>query len=304
MDIDWSEVYGAIPVSGGQPDQLNFRLNEYDSVKTGIIPVVFITNKTFERITLADIPVLAKRIVRRCLLSYDDEDKRYESEHYSRGKRFQPGEIQFDCDWTISTKDKYFSFLREVERLVSAHKVFLSATIRLHQYKYPDKTGVPPVDRGMLMVYNINDLRQYSPVNSIYDDNKAGAYFTSSKKYLLPLDIVLPAYSWCIVFRDQKFYQIENGLSEKDLQGLSFLQKTNNNFYSVRNDTVFHDLFLRPGDEIKVEGINKETLLQAAQLAGRAINTDSVTVSFFELSEKEISNYDYETIENVYNSYR
>jgi hypothetical protein len=304
MDIDWSEVYGAIPVSTGRPDYLNFYINHDDSTRIDITPVVFITNKTFEKIDSSAIPLLAKRVIRRCLLSYDDEDKRYESEHRSYGQPFQPREIQLDCDWTAGTRDKYFYFLQQLKRLMPVDNILISATIRLHQFKYPGKTGVPPVNRGMLMVYNISDLRQYSPVNSIYDHDKAKAYFKSPEKYALPLDIVLPAYSWCIVFRDQKFYQIENGLSERDLAGLSFLQKKANGFYQVKQDTVFHDLFLRPGDEIKPEGIDSTTLQQAARLAKEAINTGQFAIAFFELSASEISNYSYESIEDIYHSYR
>ena len=303
MDIDWNEVQGAIPVAKGYPDEVNHMVNHWDSLQIQIVPVAFITNKTFERIDTADVPLLARRVVRRCLRSFDEEDKKWEQEH-RWGTSFQPYEIQIDCDWTESTRKRYFYFLEEVKKLVAPHGVLISATIRLHQYKYPEKTGIPPVNRGMLMVYNLSDLRTYSPVNSIYDRDQAKKYFSRGKKYSLPLDIVLPAYSWCIIFRDRQFYQIENDLSEKDLGELSFLEKNKNGFYGVKQDTVFRDLFLRPGDEIKPETIDPQTLQAAAALAKEAINTDSLAVAFFELSDNEIINYDHETIENIYRSYR
>jgi hypothetical protein len=303
MDIDWNEVYGAVPVAKAYPDQVNHMVNYYDSLKIQIVPVVFITNKTFAQIDTADVPLLARRVVRRCLLSFDEEDRKWEQVHRG-GTSFQPSEIQIDCDWTEGTRRRYFSFLEEVKKLVAPYNVLISATIRLHQYKYSEKTGIPPVNRGMVMVYNLSDLRTYSPVNSIYDNDQAKKYFSRGKKYGLPLDIVLPAYSWCIIFRDRQFYQIENGLSEKDLSELSFLQKTKNGFYGVTQDTVFRDLFLRPGDEIKPETIDPQTLQAAAGLAKEAINTDSIAVAFFELSDKEIINYDHETIEDIYRSYR
>ena len=67
MDVDWSEVYGPIPVSTTYITAINEQLNIYDSLSLEMVPVVFITNKTFERIDTADIPLLAKRLVRRCL---------------------------------------------------------------------------------------------------------------------------------------------------------------------------------------------------------------------------------------------
>ncbi|HET6994672.1 MAG TPA: hypothetical protein VFI06_06805 [Chitinophagaceae bacterium] len=294
MDVDWNEVYGPVPVAKGYPGEVNQEVNYYDSLQMQIVPVVFITNKTFQRIDSSDVPLLAKRVVQKFLSSYKQR---------SWGISFQPSEIQIDCDWTESTRSRYFYFLQQVKWLLASPDVLISATIRLHQYKYPGKTGVPPVDRGMLMVYNLSDLRAYSSVNSIYDNDQAKKYFNSGKKYSLPLDIVLPAYSWCIIFRDQQFYQIENGLSEKDLNELSFLEKRKNGFYGVKQDTVFHDLFLRPGDEIKPETIDSQTLQEAARLAQKAVNADSFAVAFFELSDKEIINYDHETLENIYRSY-
>ncbi|AEV97252.1 hypothetical protein A4D02_17205 [Niastella koreensis] len=305
LDVDWSDVQGAIPLNGTSIETLNYQLVKYDSFAVQMIPVVFITNKTFERISPGDIPQLAKRLVRRCLPSYDSVDIRYEENHYIdfHGGPIKPKEIQFDCDWTVKTSPAYFQFLKEVRKL-TPDSITISATIRLHQYKYPDKTGVPPVNRGMLMVYNISDPKQYTPEQSIFDINKASAYFTQTKKYQLPLDIALPAWSWCLVFRDHQFYQIENGITESDLQQQAFLKPTGNHYYQVTQDTTYHDLFLRPGDEIKAEGVDDTQLQQAAQLAGKAVNTPDFTVTLFELSEQEINRYSHETLNQVYSSFR
>jgi len=231
-----------------------------------------------------------------------DYEKRNLIRSYGRKGTVPPKEIQFDCDWTIKTKGKYFYFLKEVKSLLP-NNILLSATIRLHQYKYPGKTGVPPVNRGMLMVYNISDPKQYAQPNSIFDKNKAAAYFTSDIKYPLPLDIVLPAWSWSLVFRDHQFYQVENELTENDLKAVSFLRATGNHRYIVTQDTVYQDLFLRIGDEIKAESIDVTALKAATELSRNAVNTDSFTVSLFELSEKEFQQYNHETINEVYTSF-
>jgi hypothetical protein len=52
-----------------------------------------------------------------------------------------------------------------------------------------------------------------------------------------------------------------------------------------------------------VEKIDEKRLIEAAGLARKAINTGDFSVALFELSEKEIKNYSYETIEAVYSSY-
>lgn len=308
MDIDWSDVNGAYPVVSGKLDLLNYYINNRDFLNIDIVPVIFITNNTFSKIDSSDIELLAKRTIRRCLPQYDEIDVRYEkrlrNEDYwgSDSIPITPKEIQFDCDWTESTAKKYFYFLKVFKSLLPQN-IKVSATIRLHQFKYQTKTGVPPVDRGMLMVYNISNPTDYSLNNSIFDLKKAEKYFVSGNKYPLPMDIVLPAFSWCIIFRDKKFYQIENELTEDEIKNLSFLKVEQNHIYKVMTDTVFRDLFLRPGDEIKVETISQKTLLNAAFLAQKAINADTSSIALFELSETEIKNYKYETIESVYSSF-
>jgi hypothetical protein len=308
MDVDWSDAINAYPVSINYPEDMAFSVTRHDSIPIEIVPVVFITNKTFAEIDSAEIPALVDKILRKCLFSYDEVDRVAEESRnryaFEQPPPFRPSEIQFDCDWTVSTAKKYFYFLQCVNKQLYSRNCIVSATIRLHQFKYPGKTGVPPVNRGMLMVYNISDVAKYSSVNSIFDKQSAGRYFTGTKKYPLPLDMALAAYSWSIIYRHKKLYQVENSLTEDIIRTCTFLKPTGNNFYAVTKDTVFNDLYLRPGDEIKLERINEATLMQAAQLARKALNTDSLNISLFELSSSEIKNYSHETIEQVYNTFK
>jgi hypothetical protein len=305
LDVGWSDMLGAIPVSSGTTGELERHLNLKDSLPVDVIPVVFITNKTFERIDTNDLKQLALRVARRCLPAYDDIDRNYEAANYPYKQvgQWQPSEIQIDCDWTESTKKNYFRFLKHLKSFINADSTVLSATIRLHQFKYFNKTGTPPVNRGMLMIYNISDPKKYSTENSIYEEDKAAAYFNKSEKYPLPLDIALPAWSWSIVYRNKKFYQIENAVTERDLKELDFLQAGPGHFYLVTKDTVYRDIYLRKGDEIKAEGIDEKALLSATRLAQKAVNSKEFTVSLFELSEKEINNYSNETFDKVYGSF-
>jgi hypothetical protein len=307
MDLDWDAARGAYPVSLNNTEYLVRSARSPGKAELDFVPVVFITNKVFVHLDSADVPALATRILRKCFTRYDQLDSAAEENYlYLRGDtiNLQPAEIQFDCDWTVSTAKKYFFFLETVNRMIAGRNTRLSATIRLHQYKYPKKTGVPPVSKGMLMVYNITDLTRYDTINSIFEKNKAAAYFNASQKYPLPLDVALPAYSWGLVYRDRKFFMIENGMTEKDLQQTEYFQPSANNFFVVKKDTVLHDIFLRPGDEIKIETIDEKRLLQAATLARKALNSDSLTISLFDLSSSPIKDYSHETVEQVYNSFR
>jgi hypothetical protein len=307
MDIDWEEIRGAVPLGINYLENIAHHNGFADVKKVEFIPVIFITNKTFQRIDSADIPLLARRILRKCFTDYDSIDIIWENENfngYQRMIKMHPAEIQFDCDWTVSTAAKYFYFLETVKKLLPNATTKLTATIRLHQYKYPGKTGVPPVSRGMLMVYNISDVTKYTNVNSIFEYDKAKPYFSSGKEYKLPLDVALPAYSWGIVYRGKKFFTIEHGMTTETVNEKDYFSKKEKNIYAVKKDTLLNDLFLRPGDEIKIEGIDEEKLMQVVKLARKALNNDSVTVSFFELSSPTLNHYSHETIEQVYNNFR
>lgn len=94
-----------------------------------IIPTVFITNECMKQ---ADTDKLASKIVWRIVRMADTNNI-----HSLR-------EIQFDCDWTPSTQNKYFDFLKKAKVHLNNHSIQLSATIRLHQLTLP----VPPCRKG------------------------------------------------------------------------------------------------------------------------------------------------------------
>ncbi|HND87799.1 MAG TPA: hypothetical protein PK971_05710, partial [Saprospiraceae bacterium] len=132
----------------------------------GVVPTVFITNEVFRHSSpqerAAWVGPMAAAL-RPWLLRSGQEG----------------GELQFDCDWTASTREAYFSFLREMRAALPRGST-LSATVRLHQYKFPDQTGVPPVERGMLMLYNTGDIDQPVLRNSIFDAADARKYLAGA----------------------------------------------------------------------------------------------------------------------------
>jgi len=307
LDVDYSGTLGAIPVF---ESSLPMRYNELRYLKREpeLIPVVFITNQTFQNIENSELPELAKRVVRRCLPQYDEIDKRFEKREMPWEIKQPlaltvPKEIQIDCDWTAGTSKTYFEFLEEVRKILPSDSIRVSATIRLHQFKYPDKSGVPPVDKGMLMVYNLADPRKYQLESSIYEQKRAEPYFSNKKPYPLPLDIALPAWSWSIIFRQGKFFQIEHNLRSEDLEGQDFVRKSGSNRYAITKDTVYRDLFLRPGDEIRTEEISPATLQQAATLARKAVNSKHVTIALFDLSSRQNLAYDSTTLQDVFQTF-
>jgi hypothetical protein len=168
FDVEWPDSVNA-PILGSPV--------RFDSLPTAynIIPVVFFSNKVFEKLDSAAVPDLADKVL--TLVT-----------RISRSAQLQPAEIQFDCDWTEKGKNNYFNFLRQYH---SASGVVLSSTIRLYQIKFADRTGIPPVDHGVLIFYNMDSAE--SPTgNPIYERSSAHRYTPSLRSYPLMLDLALP----------------------------------------------------------------------------------------------------------------
>ena len=131
--------------------QPNATITFQDSIPSGIevIPTVFIVNNCLEH----GIDSIASLLVKRVLQMNETHDIAGVSE------------LQIDCDWTIKTQNAYFKFLEQVKQLLQEHNMKLSATIRLHQLAME----APPVDYGVLMMYNTGDLKNSKQRNPILD---------------------------------------------------------------------------------------------------------------------------------------
>jgi len=209
--------------------------------------------------------------------------------------------MQIDCDWTEQSKDMYFDFLKTLKKQLGNAK--LSATIRLYQYKYRTKTGVPPVDKGMLMIYNVSNVKEYSTNNSIFDKDEAEKYMDGVAKYPLPLDFALPAFAWAVVYHDNKFSCMMRDIKPITSDTCSFLEKEWP-VYKVKDDYVYGKVYLRKGDQIKIEHVSDDMLIDAAKLARKCSNTDTLNVAIFELDEVMKNKFSHETIEAAFNSLR
>ena len=106
-------------------------------------------------------------------------------------------EIQLDCDWTKQTCGNYFALLERLKERAKAHDIRLSATIRLHQLSQP----TPPVDRGVLMMYNTGDVTKFDGTDPILDMHDVKPYLRYLKDYDLPLSTAYPVFAWQVVFR-------------------------------------------------------------------------------------------------------
>ncbi|MBK9336897.1 MAG: hypothetical protein IPM98_10035 [Lewinellaceae bacterium] len=226
-----------------------------------IIPCVFITNSVFQNISAEKSDWLAHKIA----TALADAGKQFPQPDFP--------EIQFDCDWTGTTRAAFFSFLKKIRPLLPP-ETRLSATIRLHQYKFPDRTGVPPADRGLLMLYNTGDIHDPDEPNSIFQPAAAEKYLHGAPpRYPLPLDVALPVFSWTLVYRDGELWKIVPGENSKPKTQNSKLQ------------------YLRPDDLVRVETVDTALLRQAAVLASEIRLARDARVAFFHLDTSTVRRY-------------
>ncbi len=130
-------------------------------------------------------------------------------------------ELQIDCDYTDRSRLNFYHFLEQVrQELITYHSslpthhsslithhsslITLSATIRLHQLQMP----APPVDYGVLMLYNTGDPRRFEDrrsadgrlleegKNPVLDLRDVRPYARYLAGYALPLSAAYPVYRW------------------------------------------------------------------------------------------------------------
>ncbi|SMD13377.1 hypothetical protein [Pedobacter nyackensis] len=262
---------------------INFRHN---SAVPAITPVVFITNQTFEKLSQQGVDSLAikcNELLKNLALK--------QKLHYKA--------VQIDCDWTVGTKDKYFNFLHSFK----AHsKKTLEATIRLHQVKYQFKTGVPPVDRGVLMFYNMGKLSaDLEEPNSIYNANTAEKYLGSLNNYLLPLDIALPVFSWALQIRANQVIQVYGKIGRAELSNTqNFSPTAQKDLYKAIRNFFTGGIYIKAGDLFKLEETDKALLEQAAvQLAAHLNKNEKRTIIYYELGNLNLSAFKAKDFEEI-----
>ncbi|NRS90277.1 hypothetical protein HNQ02_003215 [Flavobacterium sp. 7E] len=197
-------------------------------------------------------------------------------------------EIQIDCDWTLSSKTNYLKFIEDFKR-ISAKK--LSATIRLHQVKYFEKTKIPNVDSGVLMYYNMGTIAVKS-LNSIYDQGIAKRYIKSLKKYPLPLSYALPIYSWGIHISQGKVIGLRSKLLASDLDSSANFTFIKKNIYRVNQSHYRKGVFYKKEDVIKIEAISADDLKEMASDLKENGASSPKEIIFYDLDELNLINYE------------
>ena len=205
------------------------------------------------------------------------------------------GEVQFDCDWSLSSKERYFAFLEHFRGL---YPYRLSATIRLHQVKYQDTTGVPPIDRGVLMYYNMGKITATGS-NSIYDREVAKRYLPSLRGYPLPLDLALPLFSWGVHSIAGDVNALIGGLTTAQMDTIKGVERMGEtSSYLVTHQTNYLGRLWQKGDVIKVEEITPENLREMKADLIKYMKQPPKEIILYDLN-KNITTYEKKLFEDL-----
>ncbi|HTN17627.1 MAG TPA: hypothetical protein VL092_08105 [Chitinophagaceae bacterium] len=251
-----------------------------------IIPVVFIKNKVWERTDSLGIDSLAEHTLQLC-------------RDINRRLAIHPNAVQIDCDWTSGTGPRYFYFLnllrQKLQQAAAAYAFApgtqLSATIRLHQVKYPGRQGIPPADRGVLMYYNMGKIGAGAE-NSIYEEETGLQYIRALKKYPLPLDFALPVFAWGIHIREGRVVELLNKMDSRDFDTDSRFRHAGVSRYSATASFFKNGFYFKEGDEVKVEEVKDTDLLRMARTLKKYYDHPVQRVVFYDLDSINISRYE------------
>ncbi|WP_205511651.1 hypothetical protein [Longitalea arenae] len=282
FDVDYKEgETQPMPVS---PVILDSTVRSYR-----IIPVIFIINRTFERLAASEISTLARNVAGLVT-------------QINRSQQLMTREIQFDCDWTERTRDKFFEFIRQYRAITKA-QLTVSATIRLHQVKYKERTGIPPVDYGVLMYYNMGAITGDNN-NSIYEKAVANRYNSYIKSYPLPMDIALPLFSWALKIRDGKVVELLNKIKTGQFENDSNFISANNGSYIAKNACFKAGYYFKEKDLIKPEHVPANDLLDITTQINQHTNNRIGKLIFYDLDSTNLVQYEKDIFKKVLSNIR
>jgi hypothetical protein len=252
-----------------------------------LVPVFYITNNVMINASPRQVDSLARHLL-------------YFLNHLALvNKNFK--EIQLDCDWTVKSKDNFFLLINQLHKI---SKIEISVTIRLHQIKYASITGIPPAQKGVLMLYNLLSVSDTSNANTIFDLATAKKYGQFINNYSLKLDLALPIYNVYII-KDQ-FNRVEALLQLND----SFFINNCNHIKVLKQDTwevtssFFYSKFYYPkGFIINYQGMNFESTYQAATFFKNHYNKTIDNVILFDLNSNAINKYAPNELEKIFDCF-
>jgi hypothetical protein len=283
FEVEKDKVMGSIPVAKSE-------FHNYGVTNIIFVPTVYIRNEVFIKTSNESLDTLANNINFLIL-------KKLKTNFGYNGSN-SISEFQIDCDWTIKSKENYFYFLKKLKEI---SKKKISCTLRLYPYKYPDKMGVPPVDKATLMCYNLINPLENKNKNSILDLDELSSYLNSKQEYPIHLDVALPIYSWMQVYQNNHFSKI---IYDPNTDIKNNLEQESKLWFTVKRDTLIDDCYLRIGDKVKLEEMDAENIGKAIVLIKKKVRFDkNTTITLFHLEENHLKKYSNEELASFYTDF-
>lgn len=204
------------------------------------------------------------------------------------------GELQIDCDWTVSTEESFFRLCDSLKRSIAELELpwRLSSTIRLHQLA----RKAPPVDNGVLMVYNTGSFDNPHAANSIIDAADVEPYLKHLPSYPIHLDVAYPVYSWQLLFRRRQFAGLLNGL---DLTDTARFEPMGDNRYAVRHDIPYRNTIIRAGDVVRQETSSYDSVSKVKAMIEKRLSGRKHSNILYHLDSENLSKYTPDEIDSI-----
>lgn len=243
-----------------------------------VVPVVYIKNEVMlsDHVDVVPLAEQLSSFIRQINMAHN----------------IKPAELQFDCDWSEKSKAKYFRFL---ELMQTKNHYTLSATIRLHQIKYPERTGVPPVQKGVLMYYNMGRI-SIQPSNSIYERSTAMRYLDRLADYPLALDIALPIFVWGVHIRDNRVIGLLRDVDAEAFRTDDRFQNLTGPFFQASGSTIKKGYHFQKGDRIKIESISEQELREMITDLKQKIKRKPAEVIYYDLDKFNLKQFKHEGV--------
>lgn len=169
----------------------------------------------------------------------------------------------------------------------------MSSTIRMHQLK----GNIPPVDYGVLMVYNTGNFNNPDTRNSIIDEADIKPYIKYLDDYALHLDIAYPTYSWQLLFRNRQFIGLLNGVDVSD--STRFITPKGNNSI-VLKDFAYNEIIIREGDLIRAESSSVNEILNVKSLIDKELKSRNHSNVIYHFDLQNLSKYSKNEIDCIF----
>ena len=288
FDVDW-----AYPAKNGEDVTPEATIRFNDTVPDGIdvVPTVYITTSAIEKMQTKEMEYtekIYKRVNAIC-----------------KKNNINIKEIQLDCDWTKGTRQPFFRLCEAIKEYMDSTQT-LSSTIRLHQLTQTP----PPVDKGVLMVYNTGNLMEMTSDNSIFSRKDIEPYLKDNRvaEYPLALDVAYPTYGWSVVFHpgEEKYYfYFYRIMRRTDFSDYPDLNKIASNLYEATSDVNFSEDGTVPdmvykNYRIRVERPSASEILEIKKLIDGQLRNKKHNNILYHLDESQLSHYSDNEISKIY----